>query len=189
MALPMASSGYSPQQQQMFQPFQVGSKGIKPVKKQSWLGDVFLGEKEQFQRTPTQTPQGMNALDQLLEKSSQNLQNPYQGWDPIEQRAKNRFQSESIPGLAERFTSMGGSDTRGSSDFAGMLGGAQADFDLGLEGLRTQYGQQNQQNALDQLRVGLTPQFETQHKDRGKGAIEKTFESIPKMIELMLKFL
>ena len=185
----MTSTGYSPQQKQLFQPFQIGKNGPKSFKPRSAAGNYFLGEQEQYQRTPTQTPQGMTALQQLLESGSQDLQNPYQGFEPFEQRAKNKFQSESIPLLAERFTEAGGSDTRGSSDFAGMLSGAQSDFDLGLEGLRQQYGQQNKQNALQRIQTGLTPQFETQHKSQGKGAIQNTIESIPDLIKLILKFL
>lgn len=189
MALPMTSGGYSPQQQQLFKPFQIGPNGPQSFKPRSGFGTFVLGEQEKYQRTPTQTPQGMDALQQLLQSGTQNIQNPYQGWGALEQRATNRFKSETIPGLAERFTQLGGSDTLGSSGLEGEKYGALSDFELGLQGLKQEYGFRNQQNALEQIKTGLTPQFETQHTGQGKGVLQKGVESIPKLIELLLKFL
>jgi len=166
------NGGYTPEQQQLFQPYQIGSKGMKPVKKQGGASKFFLGEKEQFQRSPLHTPQGMQALEQLLATGLGNLQNPQAGFQPIAENAQRQFQTQTIPGLAERFTNLGGSDTRGSSDFAGMLGGAGADLQSQLASMASQYGLQNQQNALSQLQTGLQPQFETQHKNRGSGFFE-----------------
>ncbi len=118
-------------------------------------------QKQAYGQTPNKfSPEQQGALSSLLKQGQAGLQNPTAGFEPIEKYAQNKFQRESIPGLAERFTSMGGSDTRGSSDFAGMLGGAQSEFDQGLAALKAQYGQQGQQNALQMLQTGLTPQNE-----------------------------
>ncbi len=126
------------------------------------LTGLFSGNKKPWEQSPNRfSPQQQKAQNMLLSNGTQQLQNPYAGFEPIGQYAQNKFKTESIPGLAERFTALGGSDTRGqSSDFAGMLSGAQSDFDLGLAGLRSQYGQQNQQNALQMIQAGLTPQHE-----------------------------
>lgn len=116
---------------------------------------------EGFQQSPNKfSPQQQEALNALLAQGQNGLANPTAGFEPIESSARSKFQRESIPGLAERFTALGGSDTRGSSDFAGMLGGAQSEFDQGLAALKAQYGQQGQQNALNMLQLGLTPQNE-----------------------------
>lgn len=113
-----------------------------------------------FEQSPNKfSPQQQQALNTLLAQGQTNLADPYVGFEPIETYAQNKFKRESIPGLAERFTALGGS-SRGSSDFSGMLGGAQSEFDQGLAALRAQYGQQGQQNALNMLQLGLTPQNE-----------------------------
>jgi len=114
-----------------------------------------------FSQSPNKfSPEQQTALNALLTQGQTSLANPTAGFEPIETYARDKFKRESIPGLAERFTALGGSDTRGSSDFAGMLGGAQSEFDQGLASLRAQYGQQGQQNALNMLKLGLTPQNE-----------------------------
>lgn len=118
-------------------------------------------QKDAFGQTPNKfSPEQQSALNLLLKQGQTGLQNPTAGFEPIEQQARSKFARESIPGLAERFTSVGGSGTRGSSDFAGVLGGAQSDFDQGIAALKAQYGQQGQQNALQMLQSGLTPQNE-----------------------------
>lgn len=134
-------------------------------------------QKQAYGQTPNRfSPEQQGALSSLLKQGQTGLQNPTAGFEPIEQQARSKFQRETIPGLAERFTYMGGSDTRGSSDFAGMLGGAQSEFDQGLAALKAQYGQQGQQNALQMLQAGLQPQNEQiyfgQSPDVGGGLLE-----------------
>lgn len=134
------------------------------------LAGLFSKKKKPFQESPNKfNPQQQQVLMQLLQQGQSDLQNPYAGFEPFEQRAKNRFTSESIPEIAERFTSMGGSDTRRSSALEGTLGGARSDFELGLEGLRQQYGQQNKQNALQLLQTGLQPQTEQMYMGAQQG--------------------
>lgn len=125
------------------------------------LSGLFTGSEGKFKQTPNKfSPQQQQALNMLLTQGQQGLQNPLAGFAPIEQEARSRFQSQSLPGLAERFTALGGSSTAGSSDFAGMLSGAQSQFDQGIAALKAQYGMQNQQNALQLLQLGLEPQQE-----------------------------
>ncbi len=122
-----------------------------------------------FKQTPNKyNPQQQQALNSLLQQGLQGYQNPGTGFEPIEQQARTNFQ-KSIPSLAERFTSLGGSDTRGSSDFAGMLGGAQSEFEQGLAALKAQYGQQNQQNSLRLIGLGLNPQTESYYQQGNAG--------------------
>lgn len=125
------------------------------------LWETLFGKKQQYNQVPTQTPQAMNFLQQLLSQSGQGLKNPYAGFDPIADQATGKFQRDIIPGLAERFTAMGGSGTRGSSDFGGTLGGAASDLQQGLAALKSQYGLQNTDSLLRQGQLGLTPQYET----------------------------
>lgn len=112
-----------------------------------------------FENAPSRfTAEQQDALRLLLALGYKNLQDPYAGFEPIEKHATQRFKSQTLPGIAERFAGLG--DTRGSSGVLGSLGGAASDFEQGMAALRSQFGQQSQQNALRQLQLGLTPQFE-----------------------------
>lgn len=114
-----------------------------------------------YQTSPNlYSPEQQNVLNYLLSQGKTQLENPYGGFEPIEQQARSKFQSESLPSIAERFSALGGSDTRYSSDLTGSLAGAQSEFDQGIAALRAQYGLENQGRALDLLRMGLTPQTE-----------------------------
>lgn len=136
------------------------SGGISRRKKNA-NSNANMQNQNGFQQSPNKfSPQQQAALNALLAQGQTNLANPTAGFEPIESAARSKFQRESIPSLAERFTALGGSDTRGSSDFAGMLGGAQSEFEQGLAALKAQYGQQGAQNALNMLQLGLTPQNE-----------------------------
>jgi len=138
----------------------------------------FSKDKPAYEESPNKySPEQQKVLSQLLQQGQSGLKNPYAGFQPIEDYARSKFQRESLPGLAERFTALGGSDTRGSSDFAGMLGGAQSEFDQGLAALRAQYGHQGQQNAIQQLQLGLNPQTEQIHFGRSPGVGNQILET------------
>lgn len=167
---------YSPQQNQLFQPFQIGQNGVQSVKPRTGAGNFFLGEQEQYQNTPTQTPQGMEFLQQLLSQSSEGLKNPYAGFDPIAQDATRDFNTQTIPGIAERFTAMGGGQR--SSAFQGALGSAGSGLAQKLAAMKAEYGLKNRDSLLRQGQLGLTPQFETQYKERGTGFLENLLNEV-----------
>ena len=100
----------------------------------------------QFLQTPRFTPEQSQVLQNLLQLGSQNF-NP----EVQEQRARKQFYGETIPGLAERFTAMGGGQR--SSAFQGALGQAGSDLESQLAAQRGQYG-------LQALQMGLQPQNE-----------------------------
>ena len=137
------------------------------------LKDIFLGKEGQYNQVTNYDPQQLRQFQQVGQMGMQNQQDPYAGFDPIAQNATRRFQSETIPGLAERFTSMGGSDTRGSSDFAGMLGGAGADLQSQLADLRAKYGQEQQKFGLEQLKLGQTQQYDNEYQPGTEGLLSK----------------
>ena len=117
----------------------------------------FLGNPEVLQMFNQFDPQQQQVLSQLLNSGTQDLKNPYQGFEPIAQEELRQFNTEAVPGLAERFTSLG-QGAQNSSAFAGALGSSRAQLGSQLAALRAQYGQQNKANALQQLQTGLTPQ-------------------------------
>lgn len=122
------------------------------------LGQFFLGTPGKIEQLPRFSPEQLNVLQFLLQHGMQGLQNPYQGFEPIAQQARTQFQEQTVPSLAERFTSLGGATS--SPSFAAQLGQAGGNLETGLAALQSQYGMQNRAQLANLLGMGLTPQFE-----------------------------
>ena len=121
----------------------------------------------------TQLQQALAPLMQLIQQQSQQQQQnqfgpPPQGLNaysnyggsfaPIAQQAMSQFASDTVPGLAERFTALGGGGTSlGSSGFQGALGAAGAGLQENLASLGSQYGLQ--QRGLDLQQQGQNQGF------------------------------
>jgi len=99
------------------------------------------------------------------------LRDPHAGFEPIEQQARNQFSEQTVPSLAERFTSMG-NNSLSSPAFISQLGQAGAGLESDLAAQKAQYGQQNVQQILQMLQLGLQPQFENAYRPRQAGALE-----------------
>lgn len=138
----------------------------------SLFGSLF-GKSGRVQQYPTTTPEQQGLQSQILAQLPQligQLQTGAKPFDfgPIEQRARTQFREETIPSLAERFTSMGAGGQR-SSAFESALGRAGAGLEQGLAGLRADIGLQEggrqQQNLLSLLGllggIGMRPSFES----------------------------
>ncbi len=93
-------------------------------------------------------PNQQATQDWLLQQGQQNAN--FQG---IEDRARKNFQTNTIPGIAERFAQFGGSGTRTSSGFQNSLGQAGAELESQLGAMRGQFG-------MSQLQQGLAPRYE-----------------------------
>lgn len=124
------------------------------------VGQFFLGTPGRIEQVQKFSPQQQQTLNQLLSMGMQNYQNPYEGFQPIANQAMQQFQQQIVPGLAERFTSLGGDTRLTSPAFASSVGQAGAELSTNLAALQSQYGMQNRSQAFDLLRQGLTPQFE-----------------------------
>jgi len=138
-------------------------------------GNFLTGTPAQTQQFQRFNPQQQNVLNQLLSQGFSGLQNQQQfDFNPIEQQAKQQFQSDIVPSIAERFTAMGSGPR--SSNFAATLGGAGAGLAQSLAALKSQIGlqQQGQQQNLLQnlLQLGLTPQFENAYTPEQPGFAE-----------------
>lgn len=124
------------------------------------------------QQLPIRSNEQMSAINQLLQGGLSRLQNlPQPSFAPIAQQARTQFNTQTIPGLAERFTSLGGGQR--SSAFQGALGQAGAGLEEALASLGSQFGLQQQgqeQNFLSNLlNMGLQPQFENIIQQPGGG--------------------
>lgn len=124
------------------------------------LSDFFLGSGPRAEQLSTFSPQQMGLQNQGIQNLLQLLQSgggTPGNFEPIAQKARTQFQTQTIPSLAERFTALGGQN---SSAFQGALGSAGAGLEEGLAAQGAQYGlQQNAQlQNLMQLLLGLSTQ-------------------------------
>lgn len=127
---------------------------------------------EQIQRF---NPQQQSALSQILGQGLQGVQPQNFGsqFDPIAKQARSQFSQQTIPGLAERFTSMGSGSALSSPAFASQLGQAGAGLEEGLASQKAGFGLQHQGLLQNLLGMGLTPQFETLHHTAQPGALQQ----------------
>lgn len=128
------------------------------------LSDFFFGSSPKTEQLSRFTPQqqglqnqGIQSLMQLLQGNTQGIGGAPSSFEPFAQRARTQFETQTVPGLAERFTALGGQN---SSAFQGALGQAGAGLEEGLAAQGSQYGlQQNSQiQQLMQLLLGLSSQ-------------------------------
>lgn len=88
---------------------------------------------------------GIGNVGQMAQDVFAGRQNPALGGLPnldfggIENRYRDLFHSQTVPSIAERFTSMGGNDRLGSSAFTNAVGMAGADLNSQLAALRGQF--------------------------------------------------
>jgi hypothetical protein len=102
-----------------------------------------------------------------------------QGFQPIENQARQDFAQKTIPTIAERFNSLG-SGGLSSPALHSQQYGAGAQFETGLQALKSQYGMQ-QNSQLMQLLQLLQPNQAYFGRQPGlfEGAGKGVFESLP----------
>ena len=144
------------------------------------LKNFAVGQPQRIEQLQRFTPQQISVLQQLLGQGMQGLQNPYQGFEPIAQRAMSQFQQQTVPSLAERFTSMG-QNKISSPAFASQMGQAGAGLSEGLAALQSQYGMQNRSQMMDMLGMGLTPQFENIQMNAQPGMLQQALPTMGKL--------
>jgi len=113
-----------------------------------------------FEQVSPYTQAQQQLFHETGQQAFQGLQNPTAGFEPIRQRALSEFNQQTVPSLAERFTSMG-QNRLSSPAFASQVGAAGSNLQEGLAALEAQYGLQNRQQLLQQLGLGLHPQYES----------------------------
>ena len=124
------------------------------------LGQFFMGAPGRFERIQRFDPQRQQAFNQILSSVLPQIlsgQLPMQGFEPIAEREVQRFQQETVPSLAERFTGMGAQRSSGFQE-ALARGGTRLGTDLAAMG--SQFGLQRQSQLMQLLGMGLTPQEE-----------------------------
>ena len=152
--------------------------------------DSFFGTKDSFQQTPTLTPQQQQLINQLIgglggptgqgiDLISQLLGGNQEFLKQLQAPEIRRFEEQTIPGLAERFSGAGAQE---SSAFKQALGGAGAGLSENLAAQSGQLGMQAQQTGLQGLlsMLGLSqkPQFATSFQPGKSGALGGLFGGI-----------
>lgn len=125
------------------------------------FGNFMFGKKAYNEQLPTRSQGQISGINNMLGMGLQGMQDPYQGFEPIANQAREDFQ-QSIPSLAARFTSLSPSAMR-SSGFKATMGRAQQGLDTNLAAMRSQYGMQNRGQAMQMAQMGLTPTFENMY--------------------------
>lgn len=144
------------------------------------LSDFFLGPKARVQQAGLFTPQQSGLQNQSIQQLLQLLQGGQsKSFDPIARQATTQFNTQTIPGLAERFTAMGGGQN--SSAFQGALGAAGAGLQENLASLGSQHNSQLMQ-LLSSL--GMQPQFENLVFQGQPGALHGVAEGFGKGLGL-----
>lgn len=148
------------------------------------LGNFFTTTPARSQQFSTLTPQQLGVKGAASNQALQMLQGLGGGnfnFEPIAQQARSQFETQTVPGLAERFTSLGNGAQR-SSAFTGQLGQAGAGLEQGLAALKSQFGQQQQgldQNLLQLLLShSLSPEVDTGIDQEEPGFLERVGPSI-----------
>jgi hypothetical protein len=144
-----------------------------PRARQGWenIKTGLFGSPEAIENVSTVTPQQQGIMQLLQQLGIYGLQNPYEGFEGIENQARNQFAQQTVPSLAERFTSMG-NNALSSGAFVSQLGGAGAGLEADLNAQKAQYGQQNIGQILQMLQLALQPQFENIHRPQSNGFVQ-----------------
>lgn len=150
--------------------------------------NFLFGKSPRTEQVDRLNPEQQQALSQLLGMGLSNIEDPYQGFQPIADQAISRFEQQGVPSLAERFTSMGQGAQR-SSDFMGALGSARAGLEENLAGLQAQYGMQNKQLGSQLAGLGLTPSFESIYRPEDHGFLGSLGSSASSYLPMLLKLL
>lgn len=128
---------------------------------------------------PTQTPQGMNLLNMLMQRGGQGVQNmPTPQFGPIKQAYEQNYRQNVMPSIAERFAGLGGEGAAGSSGFKASMLGAENQLQTQLAGMEQGFNQQNLAQLMQMLQLGLQPQFQSMYMPREQGTWEKLWQSL-----------
>ena len=131
--------------------------------------------KGKWNQISTMTPEQKQRASWAGNMGMQQIQNPYAGFDPIAKKAQSTFHQQTVPGLAERFTSMGSGSALSSPAFASQLSQAGGDLSESLAALMSQYGLQQQGLGQHLMGMGQTPQFENAYMSGGPSFLSGLF--------------
>jgi len=132
------------------------------------LEKITLGREPQFLRAPRFTEGQFQQLGDILGAGSQALgEQPY-SFAPIEKQARERFEQQTVPGLAERFAGLG---ALGSSSFGRSMGEAGRGFERDLAAEQSKFALQRMDPLSRLLGLGLTDPYVSNLQAGGQGML------------------
>lgn len=180
MALPVAVAGLAKAGGALFSKYVVPYLGqaaagallggyLNRGKENSGLSNAVYGREGQQKQFSTYTPQMQQLQNMMIANSMKGL-SPGGGLDfgPVEQRARSQFSQNTIPTIAERFSSMG-QNSLSSPALYSQLGGAGAGLEEALAAQRSGF---EQRNLLGLSQTALNPSFENAYIPRQRGLLE-----------------
>lgn len=142
------------------------------------LAGLFGGGNEGgVQQADTLSPEQKGILGLLLNQGLGEMQNPYGGFEDLQNYTNENFKKNILPSISERFSSLG-NNSLSSPAFSSQVGQAAGQQNYLSSLLRHQYGQQGRQNALGTLALGLQPSFQNYYKASQPGAGENILSGV-----------
>lgn len=130
----------------------------QPINNQSSWWDYLFGSQPQQFGYNQYTPEQQQLLNYLAQSSQQQLQNPYEGFDLLQNQIMDTYNQQILPESLERFNALTGG---APSSFSRQIRAGNQGLAQQLLQHKLAYGQQQKQQALQQAQIGLRPQFET----------------------------
>lgn len=127
-----------------------------------WWGsikDYLFGTSPQVAQYSNYTPFQQSGFQGLQNAGQHLLNDPYAGFEPLQQQMLDYFNQQIVPSIAEQFTSRGGG-ALSSPAFAQQLAAGGRGLASQLLQHKLNYGQQNREFGLRQLQAGLSPHYE-----------------------------
>jgi hypothetical protein len=118
-----------------------------------------LGHRGKWGQQATKSPEQLAGNRFARTQGMAQIQNPYQGFQPIANNAIGQFNRQVVPSLAERFSSLG-NNSLSSPAFGSQMQGASDDLQERLAAMQAQYGLQQQDLGQRLFGMGQSPEFE-----------------------------
>ena len=148
-------------------------------------GNSFTGYDAYNQQASRLSPQQQALQNSQLGNLQKRLSNNKQfDFAPIEAQARRGFTTQTIPGLAERFTSAGGNSRQGSSAFQEALGNAGAGLESDLAAQKQRYNLEQQKIQQQELSTLLSPSQENFYNKAEGGMGQELLKNLPQYAEL-----
>ena len=174
------------QQQNQFQPLQNNyqQQGIRTQQlggqQPGWLESLknyFLGTPAHQLQSTNYSPNQQMGHEFLLQQGANSLNDPYAGWEDLQNSIGKYYNEQVVPGVAERFSGLGNNSLT-SPDFTKQLQQSGQGLQELLAAQKSQYGQQNRNFGLQALNRGLQPYQENTYVPRQPGLPESLLYAI-----------
>ena len=139
----------------------------------NWLSNPAHTKKES-----TVTPEVSRAMSWALQRGQDQYNNPYAGFDAIKNNALLNFQQQTLPGVMQNWSNMGQGNALSSGTFGSQLGAAYRSLGNDLAAMQSQYGLNNQRQAMSLMKMGMQPQFENVMYPASDTALSGMFGSL-----------